>query len=108
MSGELTGAAGLRDHKRGRVKAAVSRLRLPPPAQPGPVGRSRAPAQRAGEGLVRALAPRSRGRCQPRSCFPRQIFKSKAEGPAPPRGPLANRRPEEDVLIGWEPSPWKP
>lgn len=104
MSGEQTSAAGLRGPGQAGVRAAVSRL----PPRWGPAGRSRAPAQRAGEGLARAPAPRTRGRRQLRSRFPRQIFKSKAEGPAPPREPLANCRPAGALLIGWEPSPWKP
>lgn len=45
MSGELTGAAGLRDHKRGRVKAAVSRL--PPPASRPAGARGEEPSSRA-------------------------------------------------------------
>lgn len=60
-----------------------------------------------GAGLP-ALKPRAtKGRCWPRSGFPRQIFKSKAEGPAPPLAPPTNRGPGAGSLIGWESLPWK-
>lgn len=54
------------------------------------------------------LSPRAaKGRCRPRSDFPRQIFKSKAEGAGPPLALPTNRRPAARSLIGQKLLPWK-